>query len=91
MPEYIVQITLEEEKALLTNIISIQGWLDNAIHEKARRVIDSVITENTDRQPKKMSVEDKHEIVSSMTLQTAVERNAIHLVDMNARPENKEV
>lgn len=32
----------EEEKALLTDTISIQEWIDNAIHNKARQCIDTV-------------------------------------------------
>lgn len=42
MVQYTVLLTSEEEKALLTDMISIQEWLENAIHNKARQCIDAV-------------------------------------------------
>ena len=75
MIEFTVEINDAEEKALLTDMISIQGWLDNAIHEKARRTINIIVSKISDRQPKKMAVEDKHEIIRQANLETAAERN----------------
>lgn len=42
MAIYSVEISAEEEKALLVDMISIQEWLNNAIHNKARQMIDEV-------------------------------------------------
>lgn len=42
MTEYSVSLSEEEEKALLTDMLSIQEWLENAIHNKARRCVDMV-------------------------------------------------
>lgn len=41
---FIVRISKEEEKALLCDMIDIQEWLDNIVHEKARRCMDMIIT-----------------------------------------------
>ena len=35
MGQYTITLVDEEEKVLLTDMISIQEWLDNAIHNKA--------------------------------------------------------
>lgn len=42
MGQYTITLSQEEEKALLTDMLSIQEWLDNAIHNKARQCIDGV-------------------------------------------------
>ena len=64
MPKSItVSITDEEEKALLTDILSLQDWLDNAIHNKARQCIDDVC---------RQALEDE-----TNTVLTAVEKQGI--------------
>ena len=40
--QYTITLSDEEEKALLTDMMSIQEWIDNAIHNKARQCIDTV-------------------------------------------------
>ena len=39
---YTIELTTEQEKALLTDMISIQDWLNNAIYNKARQMVDKV-------------------------------------------------
>lgn len=46
MGEYKVILTAEEEKALLTDMISIQEWIENAIKNKARICIDNIVTKS---------------------------------------------
>lgn len=56
MKDYTVQIADEEERALLWDMVSVQEWLDNAIHNKARRCADEIC---------KQALEDKtHTILS---------------------------
>ena len=45
MKQFTITISDEEGKALLTDMGSIQEWIDNAIHNKARQVIDKVCEE----------------------------------------------
>ena len=76
MGEYIINLTEEEEKALLTDMISIQAWIDNAVHNKARQCIDRVVEEYSDKQAKKISSKEKLQIVKGAEVKTAAERQA---------------
>ena len=76
MAQFIIEINDAEEKALLTDMLSIQEWLDNAIHEKARRTIDSIVERISDKQSKKISTKEKHNIIRNATLETGAEKNA---------------
>ena len=71
-----ITLTPEEEKALLTDMISIQDWLDNAIHNKARQCLDTVVEQVSDKQPKKLTVGEKLLIVSKAVVKSAAERQA---------------
>jgi len=71
-----ITLTPEEEKALLTDMISIQAWVDNAIHNKARQCIDMVIEQVSDKQSKKLTVDEKLLIVSKAVVKSAAERQA---------------
>ena len=64
MPKSItLVIAAEEEKALLTDILSLQDWLDNAIRNKARQCVDDVC---------RQALEDE-----TNTVLTAVEKQGI--------------
>ena len=76
MKNFTVIINDTEEKALLTVMVDIQEWLQNAISNRARKAIDTIITEQTDRQPKKMDKATKEQLIQTMVLKTAVEKNA---------------
>ena len=76
MKFFTVIILDEEEKALLTDMISIQDWLDNAVHNKARQCIDIIIEEVTDKKAEKVPVDEKLLIVKDAVVKTAVERQA---------------
>ncbi len=75
MGNYIITLLPEEEKALLTDMISIQDWVDNLLHEKARRIIDTIVKKHSDLQPSKMSMTDKLKIIKKIKLETAQEKN----------------
>lgn len=42
MGQYTVTLSKEEEKALLTDMASIQDWINNVIYNKARQCMDRV-------------------------------------------------
>lgn len=75
MKQYTVTLSNEEEKALLVDVVSIQEWLDNAIHNKARQCIDKVVREYSDKQPSKITNQEKNLIVRAAKVETAIERN----------------
>lgn len=43
MHNHTITVTDDEKKALEWDMISIQEWIDNAIHNKARRCIDAIV------------------------------------------------
>lgn len=76
MGEYTITLTAEEEKALLTDMMSIQEWIDNAIHNKARQCVDKIVEEHSDRQARKISRAEKLDIVKEAEVESAVEKQA---------------
>lgn len=42
MPQYTVTLSDEEEKAFLWVMVSVQDWLGNAIHSRARQCVDEI-------------------------------------------------
>lgn len=74
MPQFTVTVSDEELKALEWDIYDVQDWIQNAISEKARRTMDLLIEQNTDKNPKKVAKAEKESIIQGLTLETAKER-----------------
>lgn len=74
MPQFTVIVSEEELKALEWDIYDVQEWIQNAISEKARRAIDILVEQKTDRNPRKVTLDGKLALVRAMTLETAKER-----------------
>jgi polyhydroxyalkanoate synthesis regulator phasin len=67
MSVYTIELSTEEEKALLTDMLSVQDWLDNAIHEKARRCMDEVCGQALrDKAGTILTTEEKQAIVAEL-------------------------
>ena len=67
MAQYIINLTPEQEKALLIDMISIQEWIDNAIQNKARQCIDTVCEQAlSDPGDTILTVEEKRGIVKAL-------------------------
>jgi len=75
MKTIIIELTEEQEKTLLTDMINIEDWILNALNEKIRRTADIIIEKNTDKSPQKITIEDKLTIISNLNLKTAEEMN----------------
>ena len=69
-------LTDEEEKALLTDMVDIAEWVENLLRNKARQVMDRVIEEHTEYNPRRLDPVRKQQIVAGLKLKTAVERMA---------------
>lgn len=82
MPRYTVKINDAEEKALLVIMISIQDWIDNAIHNRARKAIDVIVETTTNKRARTLSVKKKQTIVLNATVETAAEKEARLLVEL---------
>ncbi len=76
MPQFTITMNDAEAKALATDMLSIEEWLNWAVHNKARRLIDEIIGKVDDRQPKKIPVEEKYQMIMDMKLETGAEKNA---------------
>ena len=64
----------EERKALETDMLSIFEWISNAWRNKARQCIDSIVSEVSEYDPKKLSKNKKIEIVRIAQVKTAAQR-----------------
>ena len=69
-----VNLTDNEYKALLYDIVDLQAWVENVLRNKARQVIDRLVAEHTSYNPAKIKYEDKLKLVASLKLKTAKER-----------------
>ena len=76
MGEYTVSLSTEEEKALSTELLSVQDWLNHIIHDRARRAIDNIILTHSDKQANKLISSERAQIVRDAEVETAAERNA---------------
>lgn len=75
MADYTVTLTAVQEKALLGNMVSIQDWIENAINNKARKMIDYYV-EESGLGSRKSTADQKSTIITDMTIKTAEEKNA---------------
>ncbi len=67
MAQYTITLSVEQEKALLTDMITIQDWIDNAIHNKARRCIDTVCEQALNDQTNTiLTAQEKKDIVTAL-------------------------
>ena len=82
MKEFVVAVSDAEEKALLTNMLSVQTWIENAIHNKARQCMDNIITEYSDKQPQKIDVVERESIVMGAEVITAEDKNIAAMTDL---------
>jgi hypothetical protein len=69
-----IQVQIEDEAyRVLESWLGIGGvekWLQHAINNKARKRVDASILEHTNRNPKKISLESKLTLLSTITLPT---------------------
>lgn len=70
-------ITIDDENIRVTetDCYSFMDWIVNAVNEKHRRVLDRLVLEHTDKNPQKISLEDKIELIRPITLKSAKEKN----------------
>ena len=69
MATYIVEVTEAQDRVLKDEMIDtagVQAWLDNMVHNKARRRVDEVIMRETDKRPDKMTVAEKETEINAM-------------------------
>jgi hypothetical protein len=75
----IITIT-DDEKDILDSwlgIDKIQSWLQHAIDNKIRQRVDASVLELTDRNPKKLSKEEKMTLLKTVKLPTREDRDKV--------------
>jgi hypothetical protein len=86
MKTFTVQIDEVEEKALLTEMVSIQEWIDNAIHSRAEHSIKQIATREVARMQNDPSgppiSADRRKLVVDSVVKTAAEVNAEVMAQM---------
>ena len=76
MKQYTVQLSDEGEKAMLTGMTNIQEQLQWQASELERHYIEAIVTEYSDKQPRKISQAEKIQIVRDAKVKSAAERSA---------------
>lgn len=74
MKQFTVTVSNEELKALEWDIYDVQEWIQNAISEKARRIMFQLIEQNTAYSPSKLTPAQCKTEISRLNLETAKER-----------------
>lgn len=87
MAQYTITLTDAEDKAIHVVAVSAQEWIDNAVHERCRIAIDEIVAAEV---KKKLDAGEtiagsRDDIVMAAKVETAVERNARLLAEIEAR------
>jgi len=70
-----IQIDDKDIRIAETDCYSLMDWIENTIKEKVRRVRDRIIFDKTDKNPQKLSPEEKKNLTKNIPLESAKERN----------------
>ena len=68
MPKITLENTQTENDVLLTDMVDITEWSLNALQNKARKLIDRLILENTTINPSKITPQEKAQLIDDMLL-----------------------
>ena len=82
MKKYTIQVSDEEEKALLTELEDIQLHMETIVHNLARMAMGRIILKCTDKNPQKLSHKAREALIKPMKLETIVERIAREKVEL---------
>jgi len=82
MKEIMIQVTDEQFKAVQAHVINPAEWIQHAWNDKARKCIDRIVEIVSDKQPAKMTDQEKINIISIIKIENATpERQLKGLVD----------
>jgi len=76
MKQYIIELTEEEVKALEAEMSDPEALIANFAHDRARKAMDKVVLEYTDKNPAKLDRNQKNEIVKAAKVKTFKEKFA---------------
>jgi hypothetical protein len=87
MATYTITLSDAEDKALKVVAVSAQDWIDNAVHERCRIAIDSIVNDEVQR---KLAAGEpitgsKDDIVMAANVESAADRQARLEAEAQAR------
>ena len=65
-----------EVKSLEYDVFDIKEWVENAVKNKARQCIDTIVEKHSDKQPKKIDETEKETIIMNADIKSTKERQA---------------
>lgn len=77
MAQYVITLSDAEDKALHYAALSVQDWIDNAIHERCRIAIEEIVKIEIERKlaAGEPIIGSKEDIVLTSTLPSAAQRH----------------
>jgi hypothetical protein len=87
MATYTITLSNAEDKALKTVVLSAQEWIDNAVHERCRIAIDSIVNDEVQRKlaAGESITGSKDDIVMAANVESAADRQARLEAEAQAR------
>ena len=73
MSDFVISLNDAEVKAMLSDVLDIQEWIQNAASNKARRCVDSIL-ESAGTANRNTDINTKHSLILDMQIETALER-----------------
>lgn len=74
MPKITLNLDNDELVVLEHVIVDVEEWLTNIVKDKIRKSLDRVVLNNTRYRPETMSLNEKRDLVDSVTLTSAKDR-----------------
>jgi len=87
MATYTITLSDAEDKALHVVALSVQEWIDNAVHNRCRIAIDEIVNAEVQRKlaAGQSITGSKEDIVMAANVESAAERNARLEAEMLAK------
>ena len=74
MKTYTITLSNAEDKAMLAEIISVQSWLEEFVHDRARKAMARITQEHATRNPRDLSSVEREEAVMQANIESAADR-----------------
>lgn len=87
MPQYTVTLTDAEDKALHFSATSAQDWIDNAVHNQCRIVMEDIVNSEVKRMldAGEPITKTREQIVLDANIKSAAQVNAEYMADLAAQ------
>ena len=80
-----IDSTDEQYKAMTYVAVDVVAWLQNAWDNRARQAIDEIVKEHSDKQPEKLSQDEKLRTVREAKIETAEARQKRMIAEITGK------